>query len=71
MVQRDENGLSVPRMFFSMVTRALVKRSTRSTGNPWPNCSPRPERTPPISVTLSGSSSCGNAIGKRRDEILS
>ena len=55
---------------FSMVTRALVKRSTRSTGNPWLNCSPRPERTPSTSVTLSRSSSCGNASGKRRDEIL-
>ena len=40
-------------------------------GKPWLNCSQRPERTPPTSVTLSRSSSCGNASGKRRDEILS
>ena len=50
---------------FFMVTRAPVKRSTQSTGNPWLNCSPRPERTPPTYVTLSRSSSCGNASGKR------
>ena len=44
MVQRDEHGVSVPWMFFFMVTLVPVKRSTPSTGNPWFNCSPRPER---------------------------
>ena len=50
---------------FFMVTSAPVKRSTPSTGNTWLNYSPRPERKPPTYVTLSKSSSCGNASGKR------
>ena len=53
---------------FFTVARALEKRWTPSTGNPWRNCSPRPERPPPTYVTLSRSSSCGNASGKRWDE---